>query len=415
MSTGHFDDDGIWIYGEDDPAGPSFAETLNKGQRSVGPAVSGMVAASLADDDTPAAAAALAVAGAVANSPLTTGQGRSGTDVSLFDVNGMQMFKVKDVFGYPYFEGTTPSLEAFLTPGSSVRTLDGNGVALWDSSEAASATTTYRETWVIPDCGQSNGMGVFATPIAPFTNEPLPNLFMVPQSGAQAGQLLPAADPMAHNRAPAILAGTRGHGVEFGRWLARRNPDVRIVIVPLSVTGTGLYYTGGNSTLYSWAPDREGESGVTNLFRDAITKTNAVIASFAGGTVRVPAILWQQMESDAVGAVAAATYKGDATHGVLGIIDGFRAQMTNAADAAFLVGQTAWEFRNVRKPGTYAELDTVLAGLPADRAHVGFAPAPGAGYCNADNTHFTGAGQWLLAQSYQQAYIRAVYSITGGI
>lgn len=378
----------------------------------VGPIATTFLASSPAVTAAAASAATSQVAAAITSQSLTSGLGQAGTDLNFVDNNGITVATIRDTGGRPYFDGSSP-LDAVVTAGSTTQVVDINGVPL-DLGTTTSTTTTYRETWVIPDCGQSNGMGVLATPIEPFTNEPLPNLFMVPQSGAQSGSLLPAADPMAHNRAPAVLTNTRGHGVEFGRWLARRNPDVRVVIVPMSVTGTGLYYYGGNSTNYSWAPDREGESGTISLFRDTITKVNAVIASFTG-TVRVPAILWQQMESDAVGNITATQYRGDATSGVLGIIDGFRAQITGASNAVFIAGQTTWEFRNVRQPGTYSTLDTVVKNLQVDRTRVGFAPAPGAGYCNTDNTHFTGAGQWLLAQAYIEAYQRAVYSITGGI
>ncbi|MGO1317448.1 sialate O-acetylesterase [Microbacterium gubbeenense] len=343
---------------------------------------------------------------------LVTANDVPQTGVSIVDENEVPLVTVMSPQDRPYLKGSSP-VDAIETPGDSLTVIDENGVPIFEidpSSGGGGDTGTFTKTWLIPVCGQSNAMGILASPTADQTNEPLSNLFAVPQSGALAGTVQPAREPLAHSKGTAG-PGTRGFAVAFGRWLALQNPDVRVVLVPVAVSGTGLYFTGGNGTEYTWAPDMEGEpGGGISLYREAIQKTNAVAAMFTN--VSVPVVLWHQGESDAVGNITTAGYTGDATHGLLGLIDGFRSGMTGAsADTIFIAGQQAWEFRNVRQPGTYAQIDAALASLPSKRSRTGFATAPGQGYCNPDNTHFTGHGQWLLAQSYITAYETALYNL----
>lgn len=89
MSAGYYDADNIWIHGEDEEAAPggSYSEMLNKGQRSIGPAVGAMVVKNLADDHTPALAAGAAVAQAMAAKRLA--QYISGDDPEYGSVGGL--------------------------------------------------------------------------------------------------------------------------------------------------------------------------------------------------------------------------------------------------------------------------------------------------------------------------------------
>ncbi|MDN3309550.1 sialate O-acetylesterase [Microbacterium oryzae] len=290
--------------------------------------------------------------------------------------------------------------------GSALEIVDDAGVVVFTSAASggsAGGDTDFSETHLIPVTGQSNAVGVLASPIAPGSADQLPNLFAMPAQGAGAGTLVQASEPLAHP-VTAPQANTRGFAFAFARWYALQHPDVRVVLVPCAVSGTGFRFSSPNT--YSWAPGREGEAGITNLYRAAINRV-AAAAALVGGTVKVPAILWHQMEADAVGGITAGQYAADLD----ALIAGFRMSMPNAQDAVFLAGQTVWEFRNVRRPGTYAQLDGVLQSTPSRVTRTGFAPAPGQGYANSDNTHFTGKGQWLLHKAYIEAYESALYNI----
>jgi hypothetical protein len=69
---GHYDANGVWIYGEDDLAGP-FSDLLNKNALSLGPAVDGMVTDALAESEPLRAAVVTAVGVEVANRDLVEG------------------------------------------------------------------------------------------------------------------------------------------------------------------------------------------------------------------------------------------------------------------------------------------------------------------------------------------------------
>lgn len=324
-----------------------------------------LVAESIAADPTPANAAAAAVDDALGDADIVATE-VIPEDVAEFRAeDGSIIFAVDDIYGTPHLRGSK----------------------------------TYTETHLIVAAGQSNSYGV-GGPTPDGTNTSLGNLFTIPQSGEESGSLVPATDPLAHPTGAASV-GNRGHAVRFGQLYAAAHPGVRVVIVPVAQAGTGFR----SDATISWAPAREAEVNVS-LYRDAIDATNAAAAMFAG-VVRVAAVLWHQGEDDAVALTTSAQYSSDLD----ALISGFRAEMANAADVPFIVGQFVEEFISVRAEGTVAEIDAVHQATPGRVLRTGFASNPGSGYAKTDNTHYDGHGQWLLAQSYWDAYLSSLYNL----
>lgn len=362
--------------------------------------IQNVAAGIIANDPTIIEAAEAAVAQALADAHVVTTKTVTQSTIDFRDANGMPVLTVENVAGRPRLKGSMAP-DAEYIPGDTIEVVDRNGMVVWRGLGSSDSTSgAFRETHMIPIMGQSNACGVLASPIAPGTNDPVPNLFAVSGTGATA--LFKAVDPLPFPFA--TYPGTRGFAVAFARRYALENPDVRVVLVPTAVSGSGFRYSSVST--HTWAPAREGEAGTINLYRQAINLVTQA-AGLVSGPVKVPVILWHQMESDAVGETTAAQYAAD----LADLIAGCRAEMPGATDAIFLVGQTAWEFRNVRKPGTYAAIDSVLRALPDNTRRTGFAPAPGEGYCNPDYTHFTGHGQWLLHDAYWTAYESARYNL----
>lgn len=332
----------------------------------------------------------------------------AGSDLEFMDPYGAVLFSVSDMGGYPHLAGSaTPYSD--LAPGDSVEFADPYGELLFavdgidsDPHFRGSSGTGFTETHFIILAGQSNSMGI-GKPSPVGTNDPLPNLFTVPQRGPGAGTQVLAVDPLAHPYNDPT-PGSIGHGWTVARTYAMEHPGVRVVVLPMAMSGSGFFYSGSPS--YTWAPSRVGEAGMTNLYELAISKCNAAIAGYTG-IVKVPLVLWHQGEADAVGETTQAQYEAELD----ALITGFRARITGATDAAVIIGQLGWEFLNIRKPGTWAQIDAAHQATPGRVTRTAFAPAPPQGHMNADNTHFTGRGQKLLAHSMISVLIDAYYNL----
>ncbi|MCC2032448.1 hypothetical protein [Microbacterium allomyrinae] len=141
MATGHYDEDGFWIYGEDDLAdeGAGFSEVLNKSARAIPDAVHARVTTELASDPTVAAAAAAAVDGEL-----------DAKNVPEFEVNPEDVYTVRFENGEPFIRADetrgiyskvtlqdgsvrraalAPDVAAGLISGAEVIDLDGTGWA----------------------------------------------------------------------------------------------------------------------------------------------------------------------------------------------------------------------------------------------------------------------------------------------
>lgn len=340
-----------------------------------------------------------------------TGVVGSNTPADTFEVNdedGTTIFKINELSGKPYFDGHPTPISEYLD-GDSFELRDGlNRVvfAVDDLStnphlRGSETTTNWDETHFILLVGQSNSMGI-GTPSPVGTNNGLKNLFMVPQRGSGSGIEVKAVEPLAHPYNNPT-ANSIGHGWTVARKYALDNPNVKVVIIPLAMSGSGFFYS--SSPTYTWAPSRVGESGMTNLYTEAVNRATSAINKYSG-TKRVAMIIWHQGESDAVGETTQTNYETE----MKSLIAGFRSQIPGASSTPVIVGQLGWEFRNVRKPGTWEQIDAAHKNLPKIIKGVSFAPAPPQGYMMADNTHFTALGQKLLADSIYSNLQAALYN-----
>lgn len=308
---------------------------------------------------------------------------------------------VDDVIYAPRIRGSyAPSVE--LIGPSGIEVVDAYGYVIETYADSESGGVGgFRETHLIALTGQSNMKGANG-PVPTGSNDPLPNLFTVPQTGSSQGTLVQAVEPLVHPYG--ATSGTRGPGWAFARKYALAHPDVRVVIVPCAVPGTGMW----GSEPFSWAPSREGEDGINNLYVGAITRVNQAVA--LTGASRVAAILWHQGERDStLGSTGNGTPGAQYAAELDAVVAGFRARMTGAVEAPFLVGQLGLEYRQTAG-GTVAEINAAHEGIVNRVSGTGFAPAPPAGYMAADQVHFTGEGYELLADAYWDAYRPALYN-----
>lgn len=349
-----------------------------------------------------------AVEQALDDASVVTSQEQSQDSLRFTDIRGVPLLTIEDVNGRPHFMGTTP-VDSVLTSGDSVRLVDQRGIPIAVLS-TGTGSGNFRETHLICIWGQSNSLGWRSAPIPKYTNEPIPNLFMMPTKGAQSGMIVPGVDPLRANRTnDDIQDDARGFAIAYARWYALQNPDVRVIVVPNGVGGTGFRYAGGTD-LYRWAIDLQDDVGVIPLYTEMVDRMNSVAAMYEPGSVRTVAILGQLGEADSVGLVTEAQYLAD--H--VAFAAACRTDLPVAADALYLVGQTVWEFRNERMEGTYAEIDAATLDVPTQILRSGVALAPaGPGYARTlDDTHFTSEGQWLMSKSYIKAHEDALYNIT---
>jgi len=334
-----------------------------------------------------------------------------GDRVEFADELGQPFLAVESLSNNPYLKGSpTPILEPASSDSFEMVDELGNIVFAIDSLSngphlrggSGGGGSSFTETHFVVLVGQSNSVG-FGPPIPQGTNNPLPNLFTIPQRGTNIGSQQVATDPLTHPYADPS-AGTAGHGWEVARDYALANPGIRVVILPMAMAGSGFFYS--SQANYTWAPSRVGEAGMTNLYTEAISRCNAAIAMYAAPK-RVAMFLWHQGEADAVGNTTQSQYEAELKL----LIDGLRTNISGGASAPFIIGQLGWEFRNVRQPGTWAQIDAAHQAIPAQVLGTAFAPAPGQGYMLPDNTHFTGHGQKLLAQSIISVIQDAHYNI----
>lgn len=338
-----------------------------------------------------------------------SGSSNASDDFQINDENDNVILKINELSGKPYFDGNPTPVAEFLDQDS-FELRDGRGRLVFAIDNLSDGPTlrggggpvsTFDETHFVLLVGQSNSMGI-GTPSPIGTNNTLRNLFTIPQRGTNLGKEIVAVEPLSHPYNNPT-ANSIGHGWTIARKYALDNPNVKVVVIPLAMSGSGFFYS--SSPTYTWAPSRVGETGMTNLYTEAINKAKSAIDPYSG-TKRVAMILWHQGESDAVGETTKAVYETE----MVNLIKGLRSQIPGASAAPVIVGQLGWEFLNVRKPGTWDQIDAAHKNLPNLIKGLAFAPAPPAGYMMADNTHFTAYGQKLLADSMYDQLAKALYN-----
>ena len=243
--------------------------------------------------------------------------------------------------------------------------------------------------------GQSNALGEDNTPDATLDVKH-DRVFQFPAAGTYAGQIIPAAEPLAD--APGI-----GFGLVFGKWLADAGipANRRVLLVQTAYAATG-FEAGAPSWKVGYTPT------ASNLYETAITKVNAAIAA-AGANSRLEAILWLQGEQDSQNTTWAAAYQTNLDN----LIDGFRSRL---ADVPFILAQMAAPMRSYYAPAA-TTVNNVHVDTPRRKARTGFAYGPATGGTTggapAVDVHYTAASERLIGERLWRAYVRALHNVTG--
>jgi hypothetical protein len=196
-------------------------------------------------------------------------------------------------------------------------------------------------------------------------------------------QWVPAVDPL-HWDKPAIVGV--GPGRAFGIALARRDPSVRIGLVPAAV---------GGSPISSWEPGAVDPATKARPYDDAMAR---LAVATKDGPVR--AILWHQGESDATperSVVYAAKLRA--------LIERFRSDLGDA-DLPFIIGQLG-EFSGRPWTGDTRRIDSVHRAIAASVPNVAFVPTQGL-RDKGDAVHFDAAAYRELGERYAAAYLKIV-------
>lgn len=342
-------------------------------------------------------------------STMVTAQMNLGDTLKIDDELGNNIITINEISSEHPYIGNSPTPYTDQNVEDSFIVVDDAGMVIFAVDDLHGSphirggkTSGWRETHFIILAGQSNSMGI-GTPQPQGSNDPLPNLFVIPQRGNSEGTEKIAVEPLQHPYSTAY-AGSIGHGWTVARDYALNRPDVRVVIIPLAMSGSGFFHSA--STNYSWAPSRVGEPGIFSLYTEAILRSNKAINQYSG-VRKVAMVIWHQGEADAVGNTTQTQYETELTS----LINGFRSEIYGAAEAPVIVGQLGWEFRNVRMPGTYEQIDLAHKNMPNLVSGVAFAEAPPQGYMFEDNTHFRGHGQKLLAKNMIEQVENAMYNV----
>ena len=199
--------------------------------------------------------------------------------------------------------------------------------------------------------------------------------------------------PLQH---PEALVNTNNHvgiGEYLGRTYAANNPTRKVLLVPVAVGGTALA-----SGAAPWA---SGNPGGT-LYEQAISQANlavtAAVAAAPGSAV--VGIAWIQGETDGDAVVSQPTYLA----ALNSLIAGFRARITGATNAWFLIGSMVPEA--ILTNGGYPAIDE--AHMRATLAGTGIIFERGPRGFSDDNLHYNIGGVRAFGPALANAVPRAV-------
>ena len=237
--------------------------------------------------------------------------------------------------------------------------------------------------------GQSNMQGDSGGSVTPNLDLTHPRVYQYAATGAYAGQIVQASDPLGHHGPGSTVVGP---GMSIGRWYADTIPgNRRVLLVPAAADGTGL--TTGSTNL--WSPNRTEDD--TNLYAAAINQTLAALTA-AGDNARLVAAFWAQGETDALSSVSAATYLP-----VLeSVIDGLRSRLSSPS-LPFVIGAFNPEFlANYTGAPTRAEINAAEQTIPTRKAFTAGMQGV-AGMARGDNLHWSPAGHRENGRRYVAA------------
>ncbi|CAM9733921.1 unnamed protein product [Ectocarpus sp. 8 AP-2014] len=202
------------------------------------------------------------------------------------------------------------------------------------------------------------------------------------QQWSRANTVITASEHLQHADF-AIVEETRvGMGTAFGRAYVETLPAKRNVLL----VSTG--YGGTRLVNGPWSPGGR-------LFEDAVTRTEAALASNGATGNCVAAVLWHQGEGDAIAGVDQETYQSTWTD----MINTLRSRIPAAAEAPVILG----EFTPAWIAGDRARAEPILSAIRAIPDSVPFtvvAPSDGLSSNVGDPVHFDAVGQREYGQRY---------------
>ncbi|CAN0228229.1 unnamed protein product, partial [Ectocarpus fasciculatus] len=202
------------------------------------------------------------------------------------------------------------------------------------------------------------------------------------QQWSRANTVITASEHLQHADFDIVEETRVGMGTAFGRAYVETLPANRnVLLVPTGYGGTRL--VDG-----PWSPGGR-------LFEDAVTRTEAALASDGAAGNCIAAVLWHQGESDASAGVDRETYESTWTD----MINTLRSRIPAAAEAPVILGEftPTWIARD------RARAEPILSAIRAIPDSVPFtavAPSDGLSSNFGDPVHFDAVGQREYGQRY---------------
>lgn len=313
--------------------------------------------------------------------------------------------------GVSQSELTAETTRALAAEATNATAIASNSTAITTETARATAAEAAIRTptddgydiWIL--AGQSNMLGV--DPAFALTTDPVhPRVYEWPPSGANAGLVIQATDPLVFP----LGSGQLGPGMTFARWMADAVTPLnrRILLVPCAESTTGFEHPPGGA---NW--DVTVAPGPNGLYQQALSLANAALAavSIAGGTSRVAGVLWSQGEEDSLFLTDANNY---ATH-LDALIAGFRSNYGANLPFIIISMEPAFVVDNVATGS--AVVNAAHIDTPRRNYNTGFAYGPagmslqGGGY--GTDTHYTAAGQRINGQRAFEAFVRSQKNVLG--
>jgi len=220
--------------------------------------------------------------------------------------------------------------------------------------------------------GQSNMAG--RGQVTPEDQKTHPRVLMLDQ----AGQWVPAMDPMHFDKPAAVGVGP---GRTFGLLMAETQPDVTIGLIPCAV---------GGSPIDTWVPGAFDEPTKTHPWDDAMKRA---LPALKGGTLK--GILWHQGESDSKPTLAP-SYEGK----LHDLIERFRSVL-EAPNVPFIAGQMG-QFADSPWSADKILVDQAHQALPQNVPLTAFVSAEGLQH-KGDKVHFDAESARELGRRYAKA------------
>lgn len=247
--------------------------------------------------------------------------------------------------------------------------------------------------------GQSNMQGDSGGAVSPVLDVTDSRIYTFGATGAYAGQIVPASDPLAHRSTGTTVVGpgmsfAHWHNGVDGGWSVDTRRHRRLLLVPAAYNGTAF---GSGSP--RWDPTTSWPADTANLYNLAILQAQAALAA-APEISRIIGALWIQGESDVLAGMSANTYRTYLEQ----LIDGLRSRLS-APDLPFVIGSMTPEFIAAQGSAA-AAIDGVHKETPSRKPYTAYVAGP-SGMGRGDNVHYSPAGQREMGRLLAHALISA--------